>query len=207
MKRLSLTLLIACCALALTAQDAIRVKYKGAKPTIRDFVTAFVATTENVGEEESCNEVLNAVAYAWDRHEKGLPMEEGVTLTIDEKNGYVLYECRSEYESIEHLLRVEMCYWNEADGKHKLFAYNVASFIDGRCEAGQYDGLDFYRYDNAKKIMTYCEDRRGTEAVYKYDVRHSYTLPRKGKDITVTLWYDSGKKVKTLKWNGKRFTL
>jgi hypothetical protein len=100
-----------------------------------------------------------------------------------------------------------MCYWNEADGKHKLFAYNVASFINGRCEAGQYDGLDFYRYDNAKKKMTFCEDRRGTEAVYKYDVRQSYTLPRKGKDITVTLWYDSGKKVKTLKWNGKRFTL
>ena len=110
MKRLSLTLLIACCTLALTAQDAIRVKYKGARPNISDFVTAFVATTENVDEEGCCNEVLNAVAYAWDRHEKGLPMEEGVTLTIDEKNGYVLYESRSEYESIEHLLRVEMCY-------------------------------------------------------------------------------------------------
>ena len=64
MKRLSLTLLIACCALALTAQDVIRVKYKGARPTIRDFVTAFVATTENVDEEECSNEVLNAVAYA-----------------------------------------------------------------------------------------------------------------------------------------------
>ena len=202
-----MTILIACCALALAAQDVIRVNYKGAKPTISDFVTAFVATTDDVDEDECANEALNAVAYAWERHKKGLPMKDGVTLTIDEKNGYVRYESRHEYESIEHLVRIEMCYWNEADGKHKLFAYNVASFIDGQCDLGQYDGLTFYRYNNAKKTMTFCEDPMGSEAVYEYDVRHSFALPRTGKDITVTLWYDSGKKEKTLKWNGKRFTL
>ena len=204
MKRTLLAIILACCTLALTAQEAIRVNYKGASPTISDLAWAYLSADNSEDDEEGYfDESFNAVKQAWIQHREGLPLDEEDKLTIDEKNGYVLYEWTSE----ENKLKIEMCYWNEADRMHKLFAYNVASFIDGRCEAGQYDGLDFYRYDNAKKIMTYCEDRRGTEAVYKYDVRQSYNLPRKGKDITVTLWYDSGKKVKTLKWNGKKFTL
>ena len=38
------------------------------------------------------------------------------------------------------------------------------------------------------------------------DAYITYSLPRTGKDIIVTLWYDNGtKKQKTLKWNGRRF--
>ena len=38
------------------------------------------------------------------------------------------------YESADdaHLLRIEMCYWNESDQKHKMVAYCVSSFFDGR---------------------------------------------------------------------------
>lgn len=54
--------------------------------------------------------------------------EEGVTLTVDQKNGFVLYESRQD----EYLTRIELCYWNEADKKHKLIAYNVACFMDGK---------------------------------------------------------------------------
>lgn len=33
----------------------------------------------------------------------------------------------------------------------------------------------------------------------------TYSLPRSGKDITVTYWYENRKTQKTLKWNGHGF--
>ena len=206
MKRFSLTIIIALCVMAMSAQEAIKVSYKGASPTISDFVSALVASRAADDDEECADEAFNAIAYAWEQHHKGLPLEDGQTLTIDEKNGYVLYEYRSEYESIEHLVKIELCYWNEADGKHKLLAYNVACFTNGKYSVGQFDGLYFYRYNNATKKLTWCDDLKGIEAAYDYDVCHSFALPRKGKDITVTFWYENGKKTeKTLKWDGHRF--
>jgi hypothetical protein len=104
------------------------------------------------------------------------------------------------------MLKIEMCYWNEADGKHKLVAYNVACFTNDVYSPGQFDGIALYRYNNATKTMIGTEDDKGIEAAYEdAHVMHSLALPRTGKDITVTYWYDSGKKQKTLKWNGHRF--
>ena len=203
MKRDSLLIIFAICALALAAQDGIKVNYQGASPTISDFVSAFVSSCNDAEEEDCCDEAFNAVTYAWERHQKGIPLEEGETLTIDEKNGYVLYESRSEYESVENVARMEMCYWNEADGKHKLFAYSVWCFSNGKPSLGQFDGITFFRYDNATKKMIVC-DPPGFEVRY-FDT--SYALPRTGKDIIVTTWNDSGKKEeRALKWNGHLFT-
>ena len=204
MKRESLFIILACIALALPAQDAIRVKYKGANPTISDFVTAFVNYRDNEADEDECaDEAVNAVSYVWDLHQKGLPLDEGQTLTIDEKNGYVAFENRSEYESDEFLFRAEMCYWNEADGKHKLFAYSVWCFSNGIPAMGQFDGITFFRYDNATKKMVMC-DPPGFEVNY---FNTAYDMPRTGKDITVTSWDENGnKQAKTLKWDGRRFS-
>lgn len=185
----------------MAAQDAIKVKYQGAQPSISDFVTAFLTPREE--EEEDCvDESFNAVQHAWEKHLKGLPQNEGVTLTVDQKNGFVLYEYRDE----PHLVRIEMCYWNEADRKHKLFAYNVACFSNGRYSAGQFDGLLFYRYDNASRKMSEYDDT-GFEVQYGTEdgAWVSYALPRTGKDITVIYWYESTQKHKTLKWNGRKF--
>lgn len=203
MKRLSLAIIFLCCMLALAAQNVIRVNYQGSSPTISDFAWAFLSSSDDEEEEDCVDESFNAIKQAWIRHRKGLPQEEGDILAIDQKNGFVLYENRYE----EHLLRIEMCYWNEADGKHKLFAYNVACFSNGEYSAGQFDGLTFYRYDNATKKMIPCSDI-GFDVVYGTDdgVWVSYALPRTGKDITVTSWYKSGKKQKTLKWKGRRFS-
>ena len=203
MKRLSLAIIFVCCTLGLAAQNAIRVNYQGASPTISDFVWAFLSASDPDDEDDCVDESFNAIRNAWIRHRKGLPQDEGNVLTIDQKNGFVLYESRYE----EHLFRVEMCYWNEADGKHKLFAYNVSCFTNDKYSAGQFDGLLFYRYDNATKKMTLCTDV-GFDAVCGTDdgAWISYALPRTGKDITVTLWYESGKKQKTLKWKGRRFS-
>lgn len=197
MKRTIFALILACSTLALSAQGTIKVNYKGAKPSISDFAWAVLSMDEN-SEEADFDESRNAVKQAWIRHQRSMAQEKGVILTIDEKNGYVLYESKDG----EYTLQVEMCYWNEADGKHKLFAYKTESFINGkRPDPGQYDGLVFYRYDNATKKMTICE--AGIDVEY---VNISYALPRSGKDITVTRWNSNGTtKKQTLKWNGHGF--
>ena len=202
MKRVALTFILACCALALAAQEPVRVDFQGAKPTISDFAWAYLSAPVDEEEEGCMDESTGAVREAWNRYRKGLPQEAGVTLSIDQKNGFVLYE--SSFDN--SLLRVEMCYWNESDQKHKRFAVSVMSFQDGRYSPGQFDCITFYRYDNAAKTMEYCAEN-GFDPEYCTDdgAYITYSLPRSGKDITVTYWYESGEKQKTLKWDGSRF--
>jgi hypothetical protein len=201
MKKVSLTFFLICCTLMMAAQDsAIKVNYRGATPTISDFVWAYLCEIVKDGDDVDCyNESEGAFKNAWLRHRKGQPQNEGCTLTIDEKNGYVCYESRYE----EHLLKVEACYWNEADKKHKLFAYSHWCFSNGRPSQGQYDTLVFSRYNNATKKMTMC-DTPGFDVDY---YKTTYVLPRTGKDIIATKWNDDGTKTqKTLKWNGRGFS-
>ncbi|MBR5171592.1 MAG: hypothetical protein IKW85_13680 [Muribaculaceae bacterium] len=207
MKRITLTILIACCALALVAQPAFRVKYKGAKPNIRNFAWAYLdyLSTPCDDEEDGCCQegmyLIDKLKQAILNQDKGLPLDENETLTIDVKNGYLLYELR--YEESQHFSRVEMCYWNESDGKHKLFALCRSSYSDGKPLVGQYDEFSFYRYDNAQKWMERC-DPPGFDVTYH---NKSYALPRKGKNIVVTTWNENGTKTQqTLKWNGRRFS-
>ena len=204
MKRIALVILFVSCTLVMAAQNGIKVNYQGEKPTISDLAWAFLSADD--GEEElegEADESFNAVKQAWIRHREGLPQEENETLTVDEKNGFVLYEWRYE----ENLLRIEMCFWNESDQKHKLFAYNVGYYSDGEYSPGQFDGIVFCRYDNATREMTYCE-APGFGVEYGSDDGSwvSYDLPRTGKDITVNYWLNVGKTQKTLKWDGRKFS-
>ena len=202
MKKLSLAIVFACCTLAVAAQeDGFRVNYQGAKPTIKDFALAYLASLFT--DVEECDlEGLGMYADLQDaikRQGKGLQLEENSTLTIDVKNGFLVYEQKQD----EYLMRIEMCYWNEADGKHKLFACNRWSFENDKPMMGQFDVLSFYRYDNATKKMSWCETP-GFDVEY---LNKSYALPRTGKDITVTTWEDNGKMTqKILKWNGRGFS-
>ena len=204
MKRTLFAIILACCTLSVSAQEGgIRVKSQGAKPTISDFVTAYMNSISE-GDDDCSDESFNAVKQAWNIKRAGKALRKSETLTIDEKNGFVLYENKID----ENLLRVEMCYWNESDGKHKLFAYNVACYTDLKYSPGQFDGLTFLRYDNATKRMTYCESP-GFEAVMGNNNGEwiSYALPRAGKDIAVTTWLKSGKKqLRQLKFNGSKFS-
>ena len=189
-----------CCTMALTAQDAIRVNYKGAKPTITDFAWAFLFS-EDDDEEECDQEATGWVKNALENYRKGLPQDEGVTFNVDEKNGYIY----CEYKQDEYMVKVEMCYWNESDQKHKLFAYSSWLFINGRHSMGQYDDIQFYRYNNATKKMFFTRDV-GFDVEYSDD--YYYSLPQKGKDIIVTHWdKNGGKEERTLKWTGRRFHL
>ena len=188
--------------LAVAAQEeGFRVNYLGATPNIKDFACAYLASLF-VDVEECDLEGLGLYADLQEsikRQDKGLPLEDNTTLTIDLKNGFLVYERKQD----EYLMRIEMCYWNEADGKHKLFACNRWSFENGKPMMGQFDVLSFYRYDNATKKMSWCETP-GFDVEY---LNKSYALPRTGKDITVTTWDKNGKKTqKTLKWNGHGFS-
>lgn len=203
MKRLSLVIVLVCCAMGMAAQVECNVKYQGAQPTISDFVQAMVSARHEAEEEDDCqDESFNAFNQAWEKHCKGVEQDEEDKLTVDQRNGYVVYE--STYDG--YLLRVDMCYWNEADKKHKLVAYNVRMYKDGKCDPGQFDGITFYRYNNATKKMTMC-DAPGFDVMFRTEDGYwvSYDLPRTGKDITVTTWKDSGPKREVLKWNGRGF--
>ena len=190
-------MIFACCTLALAAQDAIRVNYKGAKPNIVDFAWAYIS--DMTSDPDECDqEAFNGVKAALKNYRSGLPQDDDVTFTVDQKNGYICYEW--VYENTKVI--TEMCYWNEADGKHKLFAYSTWYYNNGKPGMGQYDGLIFYRYDNATKKMKMI-DAPGFDVEYS---NINYTLPRYGKDIIVNKWSDSGRKSqRTLKWTGRGF--
>ena len=55
MKRLSLAIIFACFTLAVAAQEGIRVDYQGTRPTIKDFVKAYLTSilSEEVEECEA----------------------------------------------------------------------------------------------------------------------------------------------------------
>lgn len=192
------------CTLTMAAQDGIQVLYEGAQPNIYDFACAFIYQDD--GDAEDCDrEATAGIAEALERYRQNENQNDNVTLVVDKKGGFISYK----YQYQGHTQLIEMCYWNEADKKHKLFAYNVACFRNGNPEPGQFDGITFYRYNNATKLMTYTTDF-GFEPVLGTEdgAWVSYDLPRTGKDITVTtFWGKTGKKqLKALKWNGRRFS-
>lgn len=54
MKKLLLAIIFACCTLAVAAQEGFRVDYQGTRPTIKDFVKAYL--TSILSEEvEECD--------------------------------------------------------------------------------------------------------------------------------------------------------
>jgi hypothetical protein len=211
MKRNLLSFLLLGVALTMSAQSLVKVKYQGAKPTINDFVSAYLAPAAADDEEamECDGEAVAWLQQAWENHLKGQKQAEGVTVTADVKNGFVTIESKNSYDGDEQLIRVEMCYWNCADQKHKIFAFNEACFTNGKYSPGQFDGLVLFRYNNATKGMDTIADN-GLAALYDSlaeGVMPSFALPRSGKDITATLWFPSGmKQQKILKWNGNGFS-
>ena len=73
------------------AQDDFRVNYQGASPTIVDFAWAFLFSDDD--DEEECDQEATAgIKNALMRYRQGKPQEENVTLTVDTKNGYMVYE-------------------------------------------------------------------------------------------------------------------
>lgn len=200
MKRLTLAIMFVFCTLAMSAQDGIKVKFQGTSPDIMDFAWSWVTMMDG-NPEDTPDESMTALRKSLEYYRTGAAQPAGYTITVDKNAGYILVEQTDEDGEYTH--RWEMCYWNMADKKHKLFALCTELWQEGmRLNPGQYDGLMFFRYNNATKRMEYVD--MGIEVEY---FNTSYGLPRVGKDITVTKWNDSGKKTtKTLKWTGNGFS-
>ena len=199
MKRLSLAIIFACCTFAMAAQDGIKVNFQGASPNIMDFAWSYVTSSDG-DEDGEIDESTNALRRSLELYRKGQSQPEGFTITVDKKNGNILV--LSNQNGFTN--KWEMCFWNMADKKHKLFACCVELSENGkRTSPGQYDGLNFYRYDNATKTMSVYD--AGIDVDY-FNI--SYSLPRTGKDIIVTQWSENGREKwqKTLKWNGHGFS-
>lgn len=177
--------------------ESFPVKFKGQKPDISDFVTAILS-------REELGEALNAMATDWNKHLKGKALPKNTQFTVDPKNGYVRYEVE---ESKGEKLIIEYCYWNCADGKHKLVGENIVALLNGKPIDTELTGLSFYWYDNATKKLCYkyafeLGDEMEAEVGSMGCLR---SLPRQGKTIEFVYFTDKGKVTKKLTWDGSKF--
>ena len=178
------------------------VKFTGESPGICDFVTSLI-------DDEDMLMDSGDFIDAWDhylRHEK---QEPGTEILVDKKNGFV--EMTAEYSDDDdgtmHQSKsvYQMCYWNCADGKHKLFAVNHNGMYDGRYREGQITGLVLNLYENARHIMWDVNENElgldvdpGTDEGYEYDAATKRYLVRDretGESLTLNeeefwRWYD-----------------
>lgn len=202
MRRIASAIILSCLTLSLMAQSGIKVNYKGSKPTVADFAWAAFPFLNYEDEEESGDRPWRVLENAMKRQSKGLAQGEGEKLIIDSKNGYILYEHAGD-EDQDYIFRLEVCFWNESDGRHKLIAFNnMASYAEGRPSMTELSDIRFYRYDNNTKRMVAC-DPPGFTIEYS----GTYSMPRVGKNIIFTHWNDDGSTtVKVLRWNGRRFS-
>jgi hypothetical protein len=186
----------------------IPVKFKGGSPGIKDFATAYFKS-------DIMPEIWGSACDAWKNYLRKTPQEKGSKILFDAKNGFIRYEfdANEAYgDGDEEKDYVEMCYWNCADGKYKIFATNCKCELNGKHVMTEYCGPDFYLYDNARHTM--C--RIASEGIGAYVSGESegsnipvvvYSLPRKGKNIGIIIQYDTRNEKKQLVWDGMRFRL
>lgn len=171
-------------------------------PDIVDFVTVFLSETED--------ELRGSIAPEWQKYLKNEKLSKGVTITVDKKNGYVRYEMDEDVANPKNKTGyksyVEYCYWNCADGTHKLFAENCGITQNGKAVFTEFSGLYIYAYDNAtQKLFMIDQDLLGINDEMHGEV--TFALPRVGKDIEESIINGEKTTQKKLVWNGKGFNL
>ncbi len=180
-----------------TEADELFVRYKGAKPSISDFVTTILS-------QEKKGEALDAMQTDWKKHLRGQMLTQGTTILVDAPNGYVRYD--HKYSTRESLY-IECCYWNCSDGMHKLVAENVVTIYDGKPIEGQYSGVAFYIYDNNRRAMqaVYAPNLGINEEPPSGTSVTRCKLPQTGKALVYEYYIPSGKITKRFTWNGAKF--
>jgi hypothetical protein len=200
------------CCLSATAQNpfkdltkndpTVEVTFKGQSPTIVDFLTSYLSISED--------ELRGSIVPEWEKYLKNESLSDGVTFVVDQKNGYIRYEkdydiAYPDDKSGEKSI-VEFCYWNCADGTHKLFGENVYLTQNKEPIFTEFSGMYIYAYDNAtKKLYMIDQDLLGLGEDTHGEV--TFALPRQGKDIEVFANEGSKQIKKKLVWNGKGFNL
>ena len=178
-------------------EDTVRiaVNYTGKQPDIADFVTAVLDASNEI-------DFYQVVNRDWKLYRKNQPIVGNATITLDVKNGYMRYE--THYPEASDLSSLEMCYWNCKDGKHKLICCNGVLKMEDDYGWADYVGPSFYLYDTATKSMRdiLAED---IGALYDGNALSVFFLPRKGKDIKVTISGDGELWKEVLVWDGFQF--
>ncbi|MBP5422726.1 MAG: hypothetical protein J6Y78_09835 [Paludibacteraceae bacterium] len=173
------------------------VNYKGQKPVITDFMTAILSQEDIAG-------TFRQMADDWKKYQKGQPLDKNRSFIVDTKNGFVRYDL---VESNEESVYIEFCYWNCADGKHKLIASNFVLIMNGSPVDTELTGQSFYLYDNTTKELVYTYPVKVGAQLDRPDDCTGVicNLPRVGKSIEYILY--SGKKTtkKRITWNGSKF--
>ena len=195
-----------------------RVSYQGKAPKIGVFLTAITNVDET-------SEILGSLSTAWEHYLHNEPQEPCQQFIVDEKNGYLRYTFDTnlcdDFDDVDSQTIVEMCYWNCADGKHKLIAENIVSMMDGKYHLGQYSGIMFYLYDNdSHRLWTADDEILGAYVEPAIDEANCktgdvmtlwdetvavYSLPQQGKDIDVVVYKGNKKNATHLVWDGMRF--
>ncbi|MCR5454453.1 MAG: hypothetical protein K6F33_05645 [Bacteroidales bacterium] len=179
------------------ADYAITVKYSGPKPGLNDFINALLAEPED--------ELIGSLSEMWQNYlSKKSNANEKVT--VDAKNGYACFE--KNYEDKQKNV-TEICYWNCSNTKYKLVALSSMAYMDGKPVETELTGLTFYIYNTATHSLTFAYTRN---IVPEFNLSGeptgiTYTLPRVGKDIKVTVHYANSNKEIIAKWNGLTFDL
>lgn len=215
---LKLFLVVAICAIpamALAQPESCKVKYAGAKPTIKDFAKAYCSASDEAY-------VIDSEALA------ALNKGNSKKCVLDIKNGYFKYSAKKD----GILETLEMCYWNCKNQNEKLIAVNHVSEGGGLDESF----LAFYRYNVKTKEMKHIDppftsepqpidmvDRSVASDKVVREVKSAenedmnkfmpiYKLPRAGKNITFRMADpDAVPKVMqrtcTLIWDGAKFSV
>lgn len=175
--------------------ETIAVKYTGNRPTVSDFTTAFL----NHSKEEK---FFDKVYVEWQRYQQKKPLSNNVSISVDTRNGYMRYQIDIPEE--KDTIVMEVCFWNCADGKHKMVCVNTIWMMNGDYGWDDFIGAAFFLYDNAKKEMrTILPEDIG--ALYDGDGLSVFFLPRKGKTIRVSAAGGGERWNEVLEWDGYKF--
>lgn len=171
-------ILLGVCMTATAQEDdyySFTVKYQGQRPTITDFVTAYLSLDE-------LGEVFGNVSEQWKLYRQG--KRTNGTFTVDTKNGFIEYksvdnEGGERFESV-----IEFCYWNMSDNRHKLFATNCNFTKNGKYIFTEHSGPSVLLYDSQTRRMSYATmGDFGMEYAPFNESNAVFNLPRTGKNI------------------------
>ena len=151
------------------------VKYQGQRPTITDFVTAFL-------QQEELGEVWGNVSDQWKLYRQG--KKTSGTFTVDQKNGFIEYKRIINDAEGRSELVTEFCYWNMSDNRHKLLAVNNYFSENGKYYFTEHSGPSLLLFDSQTRRMSFATiGDYGLEYAPFGDTSVIFNLPRQGKNI------------------------
>lgn len=187
-----------CAPVEVEGEYYIKVPFEAAEPTIADFVETYFSNGDVLPE------MLGDIRTAWHRYKMNKTLPSHTTFLLDKNRGYMRYERKLQDGDYSV---AEMCYWNCADGRHKVVAQSIASYEDGVFRSWQYDGYSFSLYDAETRTMKQVE--LGDICVGNvsiFDCSNTVMLlPRTGKDIIAKKYSETGVDTEVLRWTGNKF--